>query len=348
MVTDQHLGGKAGSIILNDIQKKFYTDIFFPYLDKHNIKRIINLGDLFDVRKNTNTYILEKSKEFYFDEIYKRGITLDNIIGNHCTFFKNTNRVNTPSVLLKEYNFNIYDSPQDIIVDGISLAIVPWLCSENYEESLDFIKNTKSQILLGHLELQGFEMYRGSVNHHGLSASLFSKFDKVFSGHFHHKSSIGNITYLGAPYEMCWSDYNDSRGFHIFDTETRELEYIENPYKSYHKIIYNDSENNLEKLLDFNTDIYYNGYIKIIVEKCNNKLWLDKFRDKIEKSGTVDIKIIDIPDNDKEVLSGYESNNVDDTRSLLKDVIIALDRPKEEKEKISNLIESLYNEASSM
>ena len=31
------------------------------------------------------------------------------------------------------------------------------------------------------------------------------------------------------------------RGFHIlFDTETRELEFIQNPYEMFHKIYYDD------------------------------------------------------------------------------------------------------------
>ena len=69
-----------------------------------------------------------------------------------------------------------------------------------------------------------------------------------FSGHFHHKSDNGNVYYLPNPYQITWSDYKDPRGFHIFDTETRELEFILNPYEIFHKIYYDDEKTTLEEI----------------------------------------------------------------------------------------------------
>ena len=90
------------------------------------------------------------------------------------------------------------------------------------------IESTDAQVLMGHLEVKRFTMYKGFTNFdHGLDRKVFGKFDRAFSGHFHHKSTQDNITYLGSPhYQMTWSDYGDKRGFHIFDTETREIEFI--------------------------------------------------------------------------------------------------------------------------
>lgn len=344
LITDQHFGARSNSIPINNIQERFYREIFFPYIDNNSISRVVNLGDIFDQRKNTNTYILQKSKEFFFDEISKRNIIFDNIIGNHCTFFKNTNDVNTPSELLEEYNFNIYTGPTDIYIDGTKIGILPWICSGNYDESIEYINNTKSKIILGHLEIQGFEMYKGYKNTHGLSTSLFNKFDYVFSGHFHHKSTKGNITYLGAPYEMCWNDYDDPRGFHIFDTDTNELEFIENPYRTFLKLEYDDTDKKIEDVLDIDTNILKNTYIKIIVKNCSSKLWLDKYKEKIEKAGAIEISVIDFTQNNN-IITTINSDEVEDTKTILKDVIMALDKPLEEKIKIDNLLEGIYNEA---
>ena len=103
-----------------------------------------------------------------------------------------------------------------------------------------FIKNSKAQVAFGHLEVEGFAMYKNYVAGTGLQPSIFNRYEIVASGHYHHKSSKDNIHYLGAPYEITWNDYDDPRGFHIFDTETRDMEFIKNKYRLFEKIYYDD------------------------------------------------------------------------------------------------------------
>ena len=52
---------------------------------------------------------------------------------------------------------------------------------------------------------------------------------------------MGKSFILGNPYQMFWNDVDDKRGFHIFDTETNELEFIENPYTIFERIYYEDN-----------------------------------------------------------------------------------------------------------
>ena len=66
----------------------------------------------------------------------------------------------------------------------------------------------------------------------------------VFSGHFHKKSDDGQIYYLGNTYEITWADYKCPRGFHVFDTETRELDRIVNPHTIFNKVYYDDRNYN--------------------------------------------------------------------------------------------------------
>ena len=75
---------------------------------------------------------------------------------------------------------------------------------------------------MGHLEINGFKATRGHMMEDGMPKQVFDKFDNVFSGHFHTRSSDGKIHYLGNPYEMFWNDVNDPRGFTLFDTDTLE------------------------------------------------------------------------------------------------------------------------------
>lgn len=293
---DTHFGVRNDNVAFHDYFEKFYDNVFFPYLKQHKVTRIIQLGDLFDRRKYINFNTLKRSKEYFFDKIVENDIRMDVFVGNHDTYFKNTNEVNSPELLLEDYRNNIYvtSEPKDLDLVDLNVTLLPWMCSGNYQQCIDHINKTDAQVLFGHLELAGFEMYRGAVNDHGMDAKIFDKFDMVMSGHFHHKSSRGNIHYLGTPYEMTWSDYNDPKGFHIFDTETRELTFIENPYKMFQKWFYNDIEWEDQSVIDdLDFDQVKNCFVKVVVKNKNNPYWFDMYIDQLEKAGALDIQVVD-------------------------------------------------------
>ena len=164
-------------------------------------------------------------------------ICMDIIPGNHDIFHKNTNEVNSLKELLSSYsNINIIEQPEIKTYDNIRFLFLPWLNGENYQPFMKWVSENDADILLGHLELAGFPMYAGVQNQHGMEADLFKKFKQTWSGHFHHRSSKGNIHYLGTQYELTQSDAGDAKGFHIFDTETQTLEFQKNPYTLYETI----------------------------------------------------------------------------------------------------------------
>lgn len=350
LITDTHFGARGDSEILHSFFERFYSEEFFPYLKEHNIKNVIHLGDAFDRRKYINFVSLKKCKEYFYDPIIRDGITLHQIVGNHDTSFKNTNEVNSPDLLLGEYssNIKIYSEPTEITIDGRNIAIMPWICSDNYDKAMTLIENSTASVLMGHLELDGFEMYKGAVHKGGMQVDLFSKFDMVMSGHFHHKSSRGNIHYLGCPYEMTWSDYGDQKGFHIFDTSTSELKKIPNPFVLFRKIFYNDSKwKEAAEFNDLDFSALSNIFVKIIVRAKNNPYWFDLFMNKIEKVNPASIQIVD--DNlhldsldDKEILE-----NIDDTLTILHNSINSI-QTEIDKTKLDNLFKTLYYEASNL
>jgi hypothetical protein len=157
-------------------------------------------------------------------------------------------------LVLNEYeNITIYDAPAKVTIDGVDIDIVPWICADNEVQIAEFMKNSTSEICFGHFEIAGFEMDRGNVCESGIDKQSLSKYDVVLTGHFHHKSTDGNITYVGTPYEMTWADWNDPKGFHIFDTNTRDMEFIQNPFAMFHKVSYDDGTSTFEdwKKYDF-------------------------------------------------------------------------------------------------
>lgn len=346
LLGDTHFGCRNDHLSFHDYFAKFYSEVFFPYLDKHKIDTVVQFGDLFDRRKYINFVTLSRAREYFFDPMAERGIDLHVFVGNHDTFYKNTNDVNSPDLLLKDYsNITVYNEPAVISPGDLDIALLPWVNSSNYQESLDFIENTRAQVLFGHLELAGFEMYRGAFNDHGMSADLFRKFDIVATGHYHHKSSRGNIHYLGTPYEMTWSDFQDTRGFHILDTETREMEFIQNPNRMFNKIHYSDQDKSMDDVLDIDLDMYQNTFVKVIVQNKNNPYWFDLFIDRLEKNGVVDLQVVEDHFNlnledDEDIV-----NEAEDTLTILRKVVEQVDSGSVPKKELDNFLSSLYTEA---
>jgi len=209
---------------------------------------------------------------------------------------------------------------------------------------MEAINNSSAQIMMGHLEINGFEMHQhGQICDAGFSADMFSKFDLVFSGHFHHKSTQGGITYLGNPYEITWSDFGDARGFHVFDTDTRELEFIQNPYHMFYKVYYDDSKETFETIKERDYSIYSGTIVKVIVTEKNNPYWFDTMLDELYKADVADVSVVENVDlefeDDESVVDEAE-----DTLTILSNYIDGLNIQKNKKE-LDNLIRTLYNEA---
>ena len=261
IITDTHYGARKGSKYLHDYFEKFYDDVFFPTLEAEGIDTVIHMGDAFDSRKSIDYQSLEWAKRVVFERLKKYKVHM--IIGNHDCYYKNTNDVNSPALLLQTYkNIKTYSEISEITIDKLNILLIPWINSENFEESAKTIKSSKCVCAMGHLELNGFRAHRGHVMEDGMDCNLFDKFDKVFSGHYHTRSDNGKIFYLGNPYEMFWNDVNDTRGFHIFDTETLTHTPVNNPYKLFYNIYYEDTNYKL-----FNVSEYENKIVKVIVRK---------------------------------------------------------------------------------
>ena len=294
LINDTHAGARGDSSIFNEFFFKFWENTFFPYLKENNITHICHLGDVVDRRKFINFVTLNSWRKRFFDVLKNEGITMDVIVGNHDVYFRNTNEVNAMNELFYGYdNIKVYIDPIDIDYDGLSVALVPWINSSNYEKSIEFLSKTKSQVVFGHFEIAGFEMDRGNISHGGLDRKLFNRFDTVLSGHFHHKSSSGNITYLGNQYEITWADSGDQRGFHVIDTDTREVEFVPNPHTIFHKISYDDTEKEFDYWNEYDFSKLKACYIKIIVVNKNNAYLFDSVVDKLYKADVADISIVE-------------------------------------------------------
>jgi predicted phosphodiesterase len=239
VISDTHYGFKKGSKIFQDYFEAFYSEVFFPKLEELNIDTIIHIGDVFDNRKIIDYNALNWSKRVVFEPLRKYKVHM--VIGNHDVYYKNTNKLNSPELLLDSYdNIQIYNNATDISIDGLSISLIPWITADNQDEVFEFIKNTSSDVCFGHLELSGFKVTKELSMEEGMSKSIFNKYKRVFSGHYHTRSTDGHVYYIGNPYEMFSNDADDARGFVIFDTDDMSHEYIDNPYQLFCDLYYDE------------------------------------------------------------------------------------------------------------
>jgi len=344
LLNDTHFGARGDSQLFLDHFMKFFDEILFPYLDKNKITTIIHAGDLMDRRKFVNFSVLNQVRTKFIDRVKELGISIHCIIGNHDVYYRNTNMVNSIRELFSD-DLILYEEPAVVNFGGLDIALLPWVNKSNYDQSVEFIKTASAPILVGHLELDGYEVMRGVGFQGGMSPSLFQRYEKVLSGHFHCKQEKGNISYLGTQYQITFADLDESKGFHILDTETREVEFIENPFKMFHTMNYNDSDGPI----DVESDDYNHlkdSYVKVFVECKKHAYSFDRYMDKLYDAGVSKLTIVeDIEDNNwtKEEIVDLAQ----DTVSLINSEIDGMEEVAD-KDKMKTMIKDLYMESLSL
>ena len=272
-----------------------------------------------DRRKYISYRIANDFRERFVNRFKEMNIDLHIIIGNHDTYYKNTSEVNSMEELVGSDRFKIYTGPEVVEFDSTPILFIPWINSNNYEASMDALETANADIAMGHLEVNGFEMHKGQKAEGKQDKKLFRRFETVFSGHFHHKSDDGQIFYLGTPYEIFWNDHDDPKGFHIFDTDTRELERIVNPYTLFEKIYYDDTTEDYKK---HDVSKYKEKYVKLIVVNKKDLYQFDLFTDRLLKADAYEVKIIeDFSELDAKNVSDDIVENTEDTMTLLEKYI---------------------------
>jgi DNA repair exonuclease SbcCD nuclease subunit len=349
MLCDTHLGTKSDSKVYLKHQERFFSEIFFPTLEEHQVNTVLHLGDVFDRRKFINFFTLKTGKDFFFDVLKTRGIVMHTILGNHDTSFTTTNEINSVSLLLREYdNIHVYENePVELTIGSSRILMCPWLTKENFDGAMGVMKKSTAHILCGHFDLKGFEMMRGVLSEHGINHKELSHFEAVYSGHYHHPSHYDNVRYLGAQYEMNWSDYGSRRGFYLLDTETRDLTFIENPNRIHHKLDYDDTDLTIDEITGLDTSILKDCYVKVNVRNRTNPYLYDMFLNRLNECGAADVKSVEDSLNMGPITLDEMMGETKDTKDILHSYVDNVDT-KIDKKRIKQMIDELYTEAMSL
>lgn len=340
LISDTHWSARKSSKLFHDYFRLFYENIFFPTLEEYGITTVVHMGDAFDNRKSIDFWGLDWTRKVVMDPLSKYDVHM--IVGNHDAFLKNSNKINSPGLLLKEYpNIKVYSETTEVNIGGLDIVFVPWINQENEQLTTDILTRSKSKIVMGHLELNGFEAHKGHIMEDGRDPKIFNKFEKVFSGHYHTRSDNGTVYYIGNPYEIYFNDLNETRGFVIFDTETLEHFYVDNPYKMHYNLYYDDTPNQL-----LNTSELENKIVKLVVRKKSKVKDFENFVEKLYRANVAELKIVENYSfiDEEQIERSLES---EDTFSLLQGFIDESESPLN-KSVLKNILKETYMEASEL
>ena len=340
IISDTHFGARGDKAALLEHMESFYEQVFFPTLKNRDIKQIWHLGDIVDRRKFINYETLYRMRKTFLEPLSEE-FTTNIILGNHDQYFKNRAEPNALNELIPD-KIKIYTRPE--IYENIT--IIPWICEETEFEARRLISEARTRFCFGHLELKNWEMDRGRFSHDGDDKEDYRGFDAVLSGHYHHKSSYNNIHYVGAPYQMSWTDYNDTKGFHIFNMESGDLEFIENPNSLFYKFVYNDKDKPFNLLLEEikQKPSLKGSFVKVIITNKSNDYLFDSFIDRLNSAGVGDVQIVDDHRNMDLESDEIIIEQAEDTLTILNKYIENMHADVDTQE-LESLLKELYDEA---
>jgi len=286
----------------------------------------------------------------FFEPARARGITVHWALGNHDLPYKHSLHLSSHEAFREYDNVHIYQDATTISVEDVPVLMVPWLCEGNMTSSLSAIRAFTGGVVMGHFEFGNFDMFRGVPNIHGMSTDDFRHFNLVLSGHYHHKSSQANIHYLGAPYEMIWSDAEDARGFHWWTPQTHQLDFVENPHRLFYRFTYDDTDQSgtyVHTLLDsMREENLTQKIVKVTVKQKTNTVWYDTFVDAVMKLGAHDIQFTDDTAWSTEDFGAVDHDHTLDTQTLIMRYIETLPWANTDIQRdVSVLMSELYQEA---
>ncbi len=242
IINDIHYGLRGGKEFFENQLTHFLEEVFFPKIKKDPVDMVVLNGDIYDNRRSILLKTMERSQKELWEPLERLEIPIYVNLGNHDIANTNTLHPNSITPLAKKYeNINIIDRP---IEHYHNMFFFPWICEETEEETLILLKKiTKNSVIFTHLDVLGASLSAKVKSKEGYDPKIFSKAKRVFNGHIHLREDMNKKFHiLGCQYQQTWTDYRQQKGFHIYNFETDEIEFVKNPRRIFLKVVYDNEK----------------------------------------------------------------------------------------------------------
>lgn len=223
-------------------------DWVFSVARDRKIKNILFGGDFFHDRQKIEVYTYQRAFETLKNNL-DGSIQLWLLLGNHDLWFNEKTSISSVVPFSTLPGVKIIDRPIREKIENSYWDFIPFT-----HDPISWVQEFKTQLpgktqyCLGHIALDGAVLHGNTlsdvvVEHDGdmvkVNADLFSHYENVFLGHYHAEQKITDrIEYIGSPLELSFGEAFQKKHIIVFNTETREKEYIENTISPKHLILY--------------------------------------------------------------------------------------------------------------
>jgi len=221
IVSDIHIGIHQNNQTWHKIVLD-YAAWFKEQIKARGIRDIVITGDVNNDRNEISVATMAVVCQVF--KMWKE-FNIKVLIGNHDAYYKDRIDVNSLSQFSEWPNVDLIDEMTTIKQFERTYTFCPWGTEVN--------EIPKSDIVFGHFDISGFKISPMKICAEGMkSEDLLKQSNLVVSGHFHlrdeRKYNKGKILYVGCPYEMTWSDYNNKKGIYFLNLETSQYDFVEN------------------------------------------------------------------------------------------------------------------------
>lgn len=296
LCSDQHLHPHGKSIERLEEGLACFSWIY-DVARERGIKSVISLGDLFHDREEISIRALHRAYEI-IEKASQDGIQTYLLLGNHDMYFRESFSIHS----LKSFSkvAHVIDTPQVVEIEGTPFDFLPFV--EDPASSLKYFpKKKRNKILCSHLAIEGGVMNylwgttyqkEDGVNEDALLAKeptvekdVLEGYDLVLLGHFHSRQCMANksnkIHYVGSPMQLHFGETEDQKGVDILDTETLELEFVENDFSPRYLIIPYDGKN--DKVIN---EQLKNNRVRVVIPADFGNIDILDLKKKFQEGGS--------------------------------------------------------------
>lgn len=239
IVGDIHYGTTTSkSQITNALTKGQHLAIeaMVKDFEARGVNTLVFVGDIFDNRRFLSSEVLDSAYRLFNDRL--KDFTCYVVAGNHDFLYDNSPDVCQIRFLEHLPNVHVYiDAVGMEKIGGKKWFFVPWIWPDRIDGVNKWLVkmsrgNIEDNVIVGHFDMIGVQMEAKTVSTAGFDPKRFLNAAKLtISGHYHCRSEYtdGNslVCYVGTPYQRTFGHVGVPAGYHVYDDETGELEFIE-------------------------------------------------------------------------------------------------------------------------